>query len=118
MSKNRKKKEETGLREIAGIGDDYVPAEGHAFSPVGKFAVDPLPFRERFPSAPVGVRVERLPVRFGEPVPLAPDARYVINVGSVTGCAPDHGPSPAWAVVDEAASTVTYHHASPPTEIK
>lgn len=64
------------------------------------------------------VRVERLPVRFGEPVPLAPDARYVINVGSVTGCAPDRGPSPAWAVVDEAAATVTYHHASPPTEIK
>ncbi|MEU6182149.1 hypothetical protein [Streptomyces coeruleorubidus] len=46
-----------GLKEIAGIGDDYVPAEGHAFSPVGKFAVDPLPFRDRFPSAPVGVRV-------------------------------------------------------------
>ena len=46
-----------GLREIAGIGDDHVPAEGHAFSPVGKFAVDPLAFRDRFPSAPVGVRV-------------------------------------------------------------
>ncbi|MGK5629203.1 hypothetical protein [Streptomyces sp. URMC 123] len=45
-----------GLKEIAGIGDDYVPADGHAFSPVGKFAVDPLPFRDRFPSAPVGVR--------------------------------------------------------------
>ncbi len=46
-----------GLKEIAGIGDDYTPAEGHAFSPLGKFAVDPLPFRDRFPSAPVGVRV-------------------------------------------------------------
>ncbi|WP_250306260.1 hypothetical protein [Streptomyces sp. A 4/2] len=46
-----------GLKEIAGLGDDYVPAEGHAFSPVGKFAVDPLPFRDRFPSAPSGVRV-------------------------------------------------------------
>ncbi|NEB00670.1 hypothetical protein [Streptomyces sp. SID13726] len=46
-----------GLKEIAGIGDDYEPAAGHAFSPVGKFAVDPLPFRDRFPSAPVGVRV-------------------------------------------------------------
>ncbi|WP_031484463.1 hypothetical protein [Streptomyces bicolor] len=46
-----------GLREIAGIGDDYVPTEGHAFSPIGKFAVDPLPFRDRFPSGPVGVRV-------------------------------------------------------------
>jgi hypothetical protein len=46
-----------GLKEIAGIGDDYTPAEGHAFSPVGKFAVDPVRFRERFPSAPVGVRV-------------------------------------------------------------
>lgn len=45
-----------GLREIAGIGDDYVPAQGQAFSPVGKFAVDPQPFRARFPTAPVGVR--------------------------------------------------------------
>ena len=36
--------------------------------------------------------------------------RYVVNVGSVTRCAPDRGPSPAWAVIDEAAATVTYHH--------
>ncbi len=46
-----------GLKEIAGIGDDYVPAEGHAFSPVGKFAVDPVRFRERFPGAPRGALV-------------------------------------------------------------
>lgn len=45
-----------GLKEIAGIGDGFVPDQGHAFSPLGKFAVDPLPFRERFPSAPAGVR--------------------------------------------------------------
>nr|AGH16375.1 metallophosphoesterase [Streptomyces aureus] len=62
------------------------------------------------------VRAERLPVRFGTPVPLAPDGRYVVNVGSVAPCAPDRGPSPAWAVVDEAASTVTYHHAPHPTD--
>jgi predicted phosphodiesterase len=55
-------------------------------------------------------QVRRMPVRFGEPVPLAADGRYVINVGSVADCAPDRGPSPAWAVLDEAASTVTYHH--------
>ncbi|MDH2388931.1 metallophosphoesterase family protein [Streptomyces sp. HNM0663] len=61
------------------------------------------------------VRVERLPVRFGEPVPLAADGRYVVNVGSVTGCDADRGPSPAWAVVDEAAATVTYHHTPQPT---
>ncbi|WP_158751489.1 metallophosphoesterase family protein [Streptomyces bicolor] len=53
----------------------------------------------------------RVPFRFGEPVPLAADGRYVVNVGSVTRCAPDRGPSPVWAVVDEAAATVTYHHA-------
>lgn len=62
------------------------------------------------------VRLERLPVRFGEPFPLAADGRYVVNVGSVTACAPDRGPSPAWAVVDEAAATVTHHHASQETQ--
>lgn len=60
------------------------------------------------------VRVERLPVRFAEPIPLAADGRYVVNVGSVTGCAPSRGPSPAWAVVDEAAATVTFHHTPQP----
>lgn len=45
-----------GLKEIAGIEDGYRPAEGHAFSPVGKFAVDPFRFRDRFPGAPCGVR--------------------------------------------------------------
>ncbi len=54
--------------------------------------------------------VDHVPVRFGEPVPLAPDARYIVNVGSVAPCAPDRGPSPAWAVIDEAAATVTYHN--------
>ncbi|NLU69830.1 hypothetical protein [Streptomyces sp. HNM0574] len=46
-----------GLREIAGLGDDYRPAGDHAFSPFGKFAVDPERFRERFPSAPLGTHV-------------------------------------------------------------
>ena len=44
-----------GLREIAGITDDYVPNPDHAFSPIGKFAVDPLAFRDRFPSAPLDI---------------------------------------------------------------
>ncbi|MEV7004928.1 hypothetical protein [Streptosporangium sp. NPDC051022] len=44
-----------GLREIAGLADDYRPAGDHAFSPLGKFAVAPAPFRERFPSAPRGL---------------------------------------------------------------
>ena len=46
-----------GLKEIAGITDDYEPPADHAFSPLGKFAVDPVRFRERFPSAPLGVHV-------------------------------------------------------------
>ncbi|GHC73312.1 hypothetical protein GCM10007079_07120 [Nocardiopsis terrae] len=46
-----------GLREIAGIGDNYTPPADHAFSPTGKFAVDPRRFRERFPNAPRGLRV-------------------------------------------------------------
>ncbi|SCK38902.1 hypothetical protein [Streptomyces sp. WMMB 322] len=45
-----------GLREIAGIPEDYRPAQDHAFSPVGKFAVDPVRFRDRFPSAQLGVQ--------------------------------------------------------------
>ncbi|GAA1072715.1 phosphoenolpyruvate carboxykinase (ATP) [Nocardiopsis metallicus] len=43
-----------GLAEIAGATAE---PEGHAFSPYGKYAVDPLPFRERFPSAAPGLRV-------------------------------------------------------------
>ncbi|QWL28854.1 hypothetical protein E2R33_09750 [Rathayibacter toxicus] len=39
------------LPAIAGIADDYPPPDDHAFSPKGKFAVDPQRFRERFPSA-------------------------------------------------------------------
>ncbi|MEV5844057.1 metallophosphoesterase family protein [Streptomyces sp. NPDC051985] len=58
---------------------------------------------------------ERVPVRFGVPVPLAPDGRYVVNVGSVTRCSPDRGPSPVWAVVDETAATLTYHHSQETT---
>lgn len=46
-----------GLRELAGIGADYRPAQDHAFSPAGKFAVDPFRFRDRFPSAPRGTHV-------------------------------------------------------------
>lgn len=41
-----------GLKEIAGIGADHVPPADHAFSPIGKFAVDPAGFRARFPGAP------------------------------------------------------------------
>ncbi|MGW5875304.1 hypothetical protein ACWFMI_01960 [Nocardiopsis terrae] len=37
-----------GLAEIAGVGAE---PEGHAFSPYGKYAVDPAAFRERFPCA-------------------------------------------------------------------
>ncbi|WOX10307.1 metallophosphoesterase family protein [Streptomyces sp. N50] len=60
-------------------------------------------------------RAVRVPFRFGEPVPLAADGRFVVNVGSVTRCTPDRGPSPAWAVVDEDAATVTHHHAEEET---
>ncbi|WP_051877489.1 hypothetical protein [Streptomyces natalensis] len=73
-----------GLKEIAGIADGYEPAPGHAFSPVGKFAVDPVRFRERFPSAPRGTRVPVSAIihpAIGpgdrtvlEPCPPAPDA--------------------------------------------
>ncbi|WP_306368976.1 hypothetical protein [Nocardiopsis sp. CC223A] len=45
-----------GLPDIAGLGEDHVPPVGHAFSPLGKFAVDPRRFRERFPGAPLGTR--------------------------------------------------------------
>ncbi|MFT2020545.1 hypothetical protein ACMA1D_32685 [Streptomyces sp. 796.1] len=75
----------SGLRKIAGIGDDYVPVEGHAFSPVGKFAVDPLPFRERFPSAPVGVRV---PVAAILHPAIGPGERTIIE--PLTGSRADH----------------------------
>jgi hypothetical protein len=46
-----------GLQQIAGIGDEFEPTPGHAFSALGKFAVDPIGFRERFPSAPRGLTV-------------------------------------------------------------
>ncbi len=45
----------SGLLEIAGLGSDHVPADGHEFSPYGKYAVDPTRFRERFPSAANGL---------------------------------------------------------------
>ena len=41
--------------------------------------------------------------RYGEPVTLAPDRRYLVNVGQT------RGPAPTWALVDEEASTVTFH---------
>ena len=44
-----------GLPSIAGIDDDFEPDEAQAFSPFNKFAVDPTPFRERFPSAERGL---------------------------------------------------------------
>jgi predicted phosphodiesterase len=47
--------------------------------------------------------------RFGESFELEAGARYIVNIGSVVEPAPGRGPSPAWAVVDEAAATVTYH---------
>ncbi|BCL18192.1 hypothetical protein ACPCBX_05950 [Streptomyces tuirus] len=62
-----------------------MPAEGHAFSPVGKFAVDPLPFRERFPSAPVGVRV---PVAAILHPAIGPGERTVVE--PLTGSREDH----------------------------
>ncbi|MGW8436182.1 hypothetical protein ACWGKS_13605 [Nocardiopsis sp. NPDC055879] len=46
-----------GLAEIAGAVNE---PEGHAFSPLGKYAVDPGPFRERFANAAPGTTV---PVR-------------------------------------------------------
>ena len=45
-----------GLSEIAGLEEGHVPPVDHAFSPLGKFAVDPLRFRERFPGAPPKTR--------------------------------------------------------------
>lgn len=44
-----------GLKNMAGLSDDFVPQPGFEFSPVGKFAVDPAAFRKRFPSAPRGL---------------------------------------------------------------
>ncbi len=46
-----------GLKEIAGIDAGYRPPAGHEFSPTGKFAVDPGPFRVRFPGAPSDTHV-------------------------------------------------------------
>ncbi|WP_168209146.1 hypothetical protein [Agromyces intestinalis] len=40
-----------GLPAIAGIDPEASAPEGHAFSPFNKYAVDPVGFRERFPSA-------------------------------------------------------------------
>ncbi|QDQ14997.1 hypothetical protein [Streptomyces spectabilis] len=70
-----------GLREIAGLADGYEPAADHAFSPVGKFAVDPVRFRERFPSAPRGVRA---PVSAIIHPSIGPGDRTVL-----AACAPD-----------------------------
>lgn len=46
------------LRAIAQLDDDYVPDPNHAFSPLGKFAIDPTAFRRRFPSALAGTSAE------------------------------------------------------------
>ncbi|WP_284350193.1 metallophosphoesterase [Streptomyces sp. A 4/2] len=62
------------------------------------------------------VQIEHIPMRFGDPVSLASDGRYVVNVGSVTRCDLERGPFPVWADINEAAGTVTYHHASHPPE--
>ena len=47
----------SGLKGIAGLSDDFVPEPGFEFSPIGKFAVNPAGFRERFPSADRGQEV-------------------------------------------------------------
>lgn len=44
-----------GLKDIAGLSDEFIPEPGFEFSPVGKFAVNPAGFRERFPSARRGL---------------------------------------------------------------
>ncbi|MEU8779607.1 metallophosphoesterase [Streptomyces sp. NPDC048606] len=66
----------------------------------------------RLPQARCGRDAEPVlvPVRHGEPIHLAPGARYIVNVGPVAKTAPERGPSPAWAVIDEDAATVTHHH--------
>ncbi|QDQ15002.1 metallophosphoesterase family protein [Streptomyces spectabilis] len=55
-----------------------------------------------------GEGVVSVPPRFGAAVPLAPDARYLVNVGPV------RGPRPAWAVVDETEATVTHYRIETP----
>lgn len=65
-----------GLAEIAGLGEDHVPPADHAFSPFGKFAVDPVRFRERFPGSPRGLRA-----------PVAAVLHPAIGPGEDTGVA-------------------------------
>lgn len=74
-----------GLREIAGIGADYVPAPEQAFSPFGKFAVDPAGFRRRFPGAPRGLRAPIAAIVYpaigpGDATVLAPAAHDTATV--------------------------------------
>ncbi|URM89121.1 metallophosphatase family protein [Streptomyces sp. MRC013] len=52
--------------------------------------------------------VVSIPLRLGEAVHLAPDGRYLVNVGPV------RGPVPTWAVVDEVEATVTYYRIEAP----
>jgi predicted phosphodiesterase len=59
--------------------------------------------------AEIGVSAQRVPVVPGEPVRLDDGARYVVNVGSVTTAASERGPTPAWAVLDDRAATITFH---------
>ncbi|MDX8055682.1 hypothetical protein SK571_40435 [Lentzea sp. BCCO 10_0798] len=65
-----------GLREIAGIGADYCPPAAHAFAPTGKFAVDPIRFRWRFPSAP---RETHVPVMAILHPAIGPGERTVVE---------------------------------------
>jgi hypothetical protein len=51
-----------GLPQIAGLHEDHEPPPGHAFSPLGKFAIDPAPFRARFACAPAGTLAPLLAV--------------------------------------------------------
>ena len=65
---------------------------------------------DSFPAA--GTRdwtsVERPPIRFGNPVVLRRDLRYLANIGPVRGA------EPHWAIVDEAEETITYHRCELP----
>lgn len=53
--------------------------------------------------SPEGSRHGHVAFRFGEEIHLSPGARHIVNIGPVR-CS-----SPAWAVVDENALSITHH---------
>lgn len=57
-----------------------------------------LPEGERAWSA-----IRELEITPGDPIPLDASRRYLVNVG------PARRTSPSWALIDESASTITYH---------